>query len=96
MTLTNIITAILVGAWIVLAFVDAKRSVLFAFMALSNAFQLARTFIPLPIYAIGMLATGIFIIAEAQLCHRKDNRGFIDYLYNFIGITIILNGVLAF
>lgn len=96
MTFTNIVSAILVGAWIILAIVDTKRSILFALMALSNGFQLAKVFIPLPVYTIGMLIVGVLIIAEAQLCCRKDNRGAIDILYILIGATVILNGIVAF
>lgn len=96
MTFTVNVYVILVSAWIALAIVDTKRSTLFALMALSNAIQLVKTYIPLPVYAIGMLIVGILITAESQLCHRKDDRGAVDFLYALIGVITIMCGIVAF
>lgn len=93
----NYVVAYLVIAWTFFALTDKERAPLFALLALSNAIQLCKGFMPIWLFSVLMIFIGGGICGTAYYYNsRKIGNTTCNILYILIGVLAYMMGIAAF
>lgn len=91
------VMAFLCLAWTFFAFTDKERAPLFALLALEDAVQLCKGFMPIWLFGIAMIFIGGGICGASYYYNsRKIDDTFCNILYALIGVMACALGVMAF